>query len=453
MGSLWVLEHMLILRSEIHSHRAALRNLGYQVAEKSYAFPGDEVASAEQSHSRHQETIKPNFGSLRDAEGSSAKKRKYEAARQYEPADAQVVRGSSRDLMPPPLPRSNHPKRSHHSQVDDAYRNPPYRAPRRSGDDDRRPQPAQLGFRQPPAQSHSVPLEHPVHQWQEFNGAEPNQHQYLTVPGAHDHSYTPVQPTPYQNNAATSNRHTQPRPHDSIRSLRHLHDSQISSYGESYGTAAQQTEVHRDVRPLPTGSIAQDQVRALPAQGYVPPEQPVPAVRTAAMQSPFFRNGPARARPDSLQTLAHESQDLSRPPKQPLFQAQAQRQPSHATERRPAPDQSAYQPPLRYSQYHHPPPQTPLGPIHRPDRPPSVFSYAPSRISPQTPRGRVSLPPNSVRAPTYVHGNQDGALSQIQGIRGLASRQSKPSAFATQPAYGVSRELFSAAGSRRSVRR
>lgn len=36
------------LHSEIHNHRVLLRNLGYQVADKSYAFSGDEVARVEE---------------------------------------------------------------------------------------------------------------------------------------------------------------------------------------------------------------------------------------------------------------------------------------------------------------------------------------------------------------------------------------------------------------------
>ena len=52
---------VLTVHSEIQSHRAALRSLGYQVADKSYAFPGDEVDQAEKAHDQHQEARRTNL--------------------------------------------------------------------------------------------------------------------------------------------------------------------------------------------------------------------------------------------------------------------------------------------------------------------------------------------------------------------------------------------------------
>lgn len=39
----------LTILSEIHAHRATLRAIGYQVPNKSYGFPGDEIAQAEKA--------------------------------------------------------------------------------------------------------------------------------------------------------------------------------------------------------------------------------------------------------------------------------------------------------------------------------------------------------------------------------------------------------------------
>lgn len=292
----------------------------------------------------------------------------------------------------------------------------------------------------------------PVSQWQENEQSSALQQQHHSKhPRAHHPRQTAAPTAPYQH-AALENITDPPRPSGVSRSQYRQEDLSISSYDEAYGSLAEQDRGYGNARLGPVGSIDQNQFRASPNEDYVPAEQSVPASQTPAIQSPFFRKGQTYARPDTLQTLTDDSRGHSRPSKQPLFQPQAQDPPLHVTQQRTAPFEPVYPSHLRNIDYN-PPPLTTSGPICRPDRlSASSFSQLQSRQSAQTPRARVSLPPNSARAPERLRGNQDGALSRIQGVRGLASKQSQPSMFAAGPAYGVSRELYSAAGSRRSVR-
>lgn len=100
-------------------------------------------------------------------------------------------------------------------------------------------------------------------------------------------------------------------------------------------------------------------------------------------------------------------------------------------------------------------PQTPRnsqGLFQRPDRPPPPASYATSRPQLNTYRDRVTIPPTT--GPQMpMAANQDEALSQIRGVRGVSSQASFQNFQRAAPSYGAPRPLVSSAGGRRSVRR
>lgn len=284
----------------------------------------------------------------------------------------------------------------------------------------------------------------------------------------------------------TGSRDPQPREHDIYQEddpAARILDTNLTSgtrrprinhFGASYGTIAQQSGMHapREMEPVPPSTGSRLRTNATHEPGFTY-QQRSPARRriadppAASVISPFFKghakssqsarpSGPVfdndwrrppavSGRGDHLSSHRSEAVRGSMgPPPLSTLSSSAPRQNDHQYDRlssshfMPPPSQSgrqldsrAYAPvervPLsrsthqsQYSQSAHP--------VSAPFRPPS-----------QSPRSRVSLPPS--RSIPTVGSRPDPELSRISGVRG-----------AGVPQYD-SRSLFSAAGSRRSVRR
>ena len=246
----------------------------------------------------------------------------------------------------------------------------------------------------------------------------------------------------------------------------HGHDArpQLQTFSRSY----------QDRRNTPVRR--ENKLRSTPAQ------QIAPQVPAGSVISPFFKRGPPASRPPTLQRPPTRGSYIRRQYASPTPEATTNYQMASVSSRAPQafserktinvfsfvdnPHRSfdqrpSYQPteyrsgtgntvqqPSMISQT----PCNSQGLLQRADRPPPSASYAPGRPQSNMYRKRVSLP---LRAGPQMPmaSNQDEALSQIQGVRGLNSQNGFPTHQRAPPNYGGPRPLFSSAGGRRSVRR
>lgn len=229
----------------------------------------------------------------------------------------------------------------------------------------------------------------------------------------------------------------------------------VTDYDEAYGPLAGQGRVQHRWRPRARMSATQDPHRAAQSAEYATPERQRAYVPEAVTRSPFFQRTSLLAAPDAARSanrLGERLQGFEQGP--PIGQMPNVR--LHARER------AQVLPVLtqRHIEHQHQAPYQPRTPLHpqgffqRQSRPPT-FELPQTRRKggSNNIRNRVSLPPSSDRAPVLSFGDQDGALSRIRGVRGLTSRQSQRGGLAPSPTFVTPRQVFSAAGSRRSVRR
>ena len=97
-------------------------------------------------------------------------------------------------------------------------------------------------------------------------------------------------------------------------------------------------------------------------------------------------------------------------------------------------------------------PQTPRrsqGLSQRPDHSVPTSNHAPSQLLSNAQRGRISFPPS--QQPSSAAGNQEQALSQIRGVRGMGPQPTRPLQYESGLLHDPVRTLYSSAGSRRSV--
>ncbi|KAK3068452.1 hypothetical protein LTR53_013961, partial [Teratosphaeriaceae sp. CCFEE 6253] len=482
--------------SEIATLRQQLSQLGYEVPRRSYAF--DPAKAGERSDTAAMNDPRPQkrYVAVEPESSSSARKRKLA---RYEPEQTNlsaprksVAREKSRDLMPPPLPKSTVLRRqispvtgqlrahqprsvfgSHQAgglSPDQAWQmdsvEPGGHAPSRRSLNAQaipfRPILTNSGADKQVPSSHRVldptePLhDQPQHSIQRRHGRESR---------SSLHNGLLQRPVDQQNAA--------PPPAQSMQHEMEHDDTHYDANGERdnwVGPPPRFFSGPNVDRQLPPGDANSGQY------GIQSLTQPV----TASVASPFFKRGLASIsdtqgrplpngvvrRPPSSHTRdarvshwtsspRHEHvQDfapLSNPQRLPLITklrgaAEPQLLYDTVPYRRPDPNQH---------QRTHDPPQTPRnlqGLFQRPDRPPPSAAYAQSRPQSTAYRGRVSLPPNkhTMLPPT---GSQERALSQIRGVRGVSSQGVRPSLYGQGPLYDAPRSLFSSARGRRSVKR
>lgn len=178
-------------------------------------------------------------------------------------------------------------------------------------------------------------------------------------------------------------------------------------------------------------------------------------------RSPFFKR-PAYVEPQASHHTAHEINSRCRgpsPQQSPSMYGLANPTPFAARLREAKEKRPAY---IAVDSHEHEgrrefyaPPQTTQGThgfLQRSNPPLSRMAYGATASPAKTQRSRISLPSTNGLMGTAFSG-QDAALSQIQGVRGSVSRQGQPYGPAPSQPFGASRQLFSAAGNRRSVRR
>ena len=357
--------------------------------------------------------------------------------------------------MPPPLPRIKQPKLSHspHQPTPAFATNATYSSNRR---------PEQLPFR-PPLRQEEVPS---AGQYlsirRQPNESSMYQRQTQYAADVYEDSR---QPRSVHNSQQQPSIQAQDHPSTSgarVDQFQHKDNrARISVYDEAYGPLAEQE------RPQYQFGLTADRREAYQA-GFDPsidghgfnhaPNHDVSSNRT---RSPFLKR-PAYMETQASHPTAHESNSRYRgplPQQSPstyevanptplaakLHEAK-EKQPAHVAVN-PHEDEGRrglYAPPQI--------PQSTHGFLQRSNPAPSRMAYGPIASPAKTQRSRISIPPTNSRMGTSYSG-QDAALSQIQGVRGLASRQSQAYGPVHSQPLGAARQLFSAAGSRRSVRR
>ncbi len=499
--------------------RETLRGLGYEVSNHNYGFdaqPSDDGMRQLKPGSNHRE-LRENLQAashnrrpamqqnIEIESSSSARKRKRDHLGEAHAYDEQTKghepqhRGSSRDLMPPPLPRPN------------IMRQPPLASP--------------AGYQEPPGSRLStfgrdrdarlvdgpsayVSVKHSL---QNEGNNVTQLHQSLALPvrsnerpesqtsrhrpqdlnafrnfngnkTAAQHALHDTQPFERLSiNSPEQQRHRYSRP-GGVQALPVAHRSlerdhrggQSHHYGPEYGISAPRNVYHvPHDRSLTAISEA---VRATPS-----PQKRIVAPQANSVISPFFKRGSAAVQPQHLQhpptresfvrcahpplhnaaagyQLAptsrnvhdprhqHETQQISRSPfidrlrrsndPPDVEPAQGYSRAALSRDTQVAPNG---QPSEGYQRF-----------IRRPDVPPSRIAHPSTASQPYRGHQRISLPSLGGR-PVQSAAGQDYALSQIQGVRGISSQRGVLNNHG--PPLGSNRNLFSAAGSRRSVRR
>ena len=323
----------------------------------------------------------------------------------------------------------------------------------------------QLPYRPPrPEQQSSRTIQQPLRQRQEEERGATYQGQY---PHASQAFSARQFEAPVEDLRCNRERPAQPQTTSRYASLNGFHntidDPRVTSYDDAYGSLAEQdiTQIRR--RPQLMSTTAYEPNRISPTTDHMPYKHQVPQTQAAVIRSPFFKAGSAYTRPDTVRTPTRGSYSIAQDgPARPEFEIRALAQPSFSTGLRLSEENyPKYRSPQGHPEHQQQRdfvlPQTPRnagGFLQRPDRPPPTSaSYAPGQPQTTMSRTRVSLPPNKGRMAGSSYASQDGALLRIQGVRGLSSQQGQPPAYAQPQAFGMSRQLFSAADGRRSVRR
>lgn len=396
---------------------------------------------------------------------SSARKRKREPEVRDDHELTGRARGSSRVLMPPPLPRVRRAQDLHrhqqaesgqqmapsalqHAQNERRYHNEdlPYRPPPLSAQLSRSAQPPLRqrteDVRDYPYQSRDLYAQqfHPIH---ESTEKQNHSHQHVPTTSAY------TQATGYVQEPGSFPESSGPR---------------TSGYGGSHGESqVPGFDARHDRLPFRDPG-AYELTQNKPPNAYARPEREVDRSKSLAVRSPFFKTGAAYAEPGTVRPPIRgspiENRGAASRKAMPSSVPRAPVEDSFSARLRQSLRERTYDEPFQqfaqHSQYPFVSPQTPWKSqpfLQRPDRlAPSAIPYPAARPQTQMARSRVSLPPNIDRAmPSY--GEHDVALSRIQGVRGLTSRHGPPEAYVPPPAFGAPRLLFSAVATRRSVRR
>lgn len=393
----------------------------------------------------------------RETEGSSsARKRKREIDAYDERDVTGRGHGNSRELMPPPLPRARPVSRPQYSPKTTA--------------ENRRPP---LTWRKPSAvhQSHQEELLYrpppTVTRLSRFDGAPPIQHlnkmqdqryqqgNFWSNYSHNEQGYIERRKPSYQ---YTSNPSVLAPPLDIFSNINkdevyeprnfniHSFHGNFRAYDHSEGLPV--FDQNNSSHPRFQQSAA-----------YATPERQRLHEPTVPQRSHFFSAGPTIARPETLRPMRLEPRsDVAdwqqmRPAYRPI------EEPSSRVLIR-ADENVDYRQPIKHYreslQQASAQPQTSrrLPPfLRQPDRGALSSGYG-GRRPPHTNavRSRVSLPPRTMRA-MPLNGQPDGALSGIQGVRGLGSQRGRPTPYAPPSAYEARQQFVSAIGSRRSVSR
>lgn len=211
----------------------------------------------------------------------------------------------------------------------------------------------------------------------------------------------------------------------------------VTAHDETYGFLAEQGRVQDRRRPEMRRMATQDRHQILQSAEYATFERQRPYVPQAVTRSPFFQKGSFHGTPDAI---GSSKRLRTLEPGQPIEQVPSLR--LHLL----GEDQIVPRLTRWHAEQQHQgpvPPQKPHNPqgfFQRQSRPPAFGApQTRSRAEPNKLRSRMSLPPNSGRAAVPSFGDQDGALSRIQGVRGLTSRQSQSVGLAPSPTFATPR--------------
>ena len=516
--------------------RSQLIELGYDVPVRKYLFEPAELSKSTQAQpenvpepSQHQNTLATGFATvtarksrhsisdnlqltlagLTDAErSSSARKRKrvehLHSKVEQDVGQSRNIRRHSRDLMPPPLPRTkpahllptfemsrnNRPEilqtQSVHSS-EQQIRHPwqPSSAQRQFEQRDSSTAPYKYAMSQRQEQAHVDTSSGLQRQPQAFHqDIEPQKHfghsgyvpqtrldvngydavslAQLSLRSPDEDDFRPSQTLVGDRSDASRSRQPFPRQHWNWGNG--LSEQQLDYYGLSPARYVDQRDewMHR-----PAGSHVQSSMSAQAPQA-------IPQGQHTIASSPFFKRGQPDFRPNTMQrsqarnqahVMAYDSGRGTWSETTAIPQNLAEFRGLNRTSyfdppHRPVDHDTFYQRP----QYHYgmaahdqhstmvpKTPRNPQGLLRRPDRPPSVVHRSPAKPEPRSYNKRITLPPStSLSMPMAA--TQDEVLSQIRGVRGVSSHRHIPRYQPAAPNSNVARTLFSS-GPRQSVRR
>ncbi|KAK5163752.1 uncharacterized protein LTR77_010425 [Saxophila tyrrhenica] len=502
------LDRMGDMAKELRILRGQLRHLGYDVPEPQYTF--EPYSGADEKHPREQHpagndlppaqpgaspTIRPPVRQAIELENSSsARKRKREHFDDVQSlpqrADVHRPRGSSRDLMPPPLPRLNAVRPA--VPAGPGSHEPP--ASRLSTFGRAMPAPRNTESAvYPSIRDHGEHNQATMHAPQSFHTSRPWQSEESNARRPLDRESDIIHHPKENGMGAQGQIHgVQPFSRLSINSPPRPQYRFSGQDGRGYDLTAHGDIGREDQNPQPfhhnpayrnrvpkhsydysrdgVPSAERPSVRATPS----PRKRHIEARPANSVISPFFKRG----------STAVRAQPFQRPPAGARFARPVDELPSDAAAGyysagisafsnprfdRP-PTERVGRPPSNdrlYRSYERPAAADLVrGNLHVPPPPSNAraqqglqrFLHRPEVPSPRAPMAppvqrnqqRILLPPSNYR-PIQSTAGQDYALSQIHGVRGVGSQRGV--ARPLEPMLGSSRDLFSAAGARRSVRR
>jgi len=511
--------------------RRKLAELGFKVTERSYAFVADQEKTSSSYTLGHGPEVRqlerqwpgqspdaarvrgggePRSALTEEVHSSSSRKRKldvYNAGASHEDVwPVPMPRKSSRELMPPPLSRSNLPQRGIRP-TDNTHmrRSPVSRQPIKIYEDQSR-QGASVGatpaeMRQelqelhlPSREERTLPLR-PAASLSSLSQRAPNERlgstawtRQAVVAGATPGSSQRINQSSAQltSDFTQHQRDNQYAPlRDDVAARHHMYldrGRQIPldmHHAADFGTAPRQTEdqPRQPLQPFTASWV--NQQRPMWSRERVRNMTPSPQrsgqAPAVSVLSPFFRREPAESPPRSAQRPPARGNNIQRQSDNPTARvghhAWAQR--NHiddAQRQRPLPTSlTSYgssqplvmenhfdrSPSARLSTATHVIPQAARnsqGLYERPDRRRSPVMYPPSRPQSTAQRDRYSLPPGQTSRLSTAN-RQERTLSQIPGVRGLSSQGFQRTGCPGTALYDGPRGVFSSAGSRRSARR
>ena len=435
---------------------------------------------------------------------SSARKRKRHESFTHEVernvGQMEGLRGNSRDLMPPPLPRAANtrqifsPTGPSSSQQQESraqlsvqlYRGGTWKQQRgeeqveqhRDLKDDyryssrqRQSQPQTFVGRQyPPPASHQHP-EPP-------SCLEPSGNMY--EPLTQIHHYDPVSLAELSLQSSSQDEmlagdQTYNRPISNYRFVSRSTPAAQNLYRPPHSMLSHhEYNYHANTQSMPPGhSVARDHGMGSRMRHPMEMETPQPNFqqKLGVASSPYFKRGadairpatvrrpPARGNDALIRLPANDGQRstpvASRPVPQTIVQSQNRGESYHMVGYQPA-----YQRRQIYSgrnnghRHSNPVPETPRNPqslFQHPDHPAGSSHHSPTKAQPPNHGRRMTLLP-STGLSIPMSASQDEVLSQIRGVRGISSHRSIPGYPPPAPSYGAPRTLFSA-GPRQSLRR
>ena len=497
--------------------RSQLMELGYDVPVRKYLFEpaGQSNSTPAQTENvpKHQNTPVAGLATVADPneaqQSSSARKRKRDEHLHSKLAQdighSRSLRCLSRDLMPPPLPRTKptHLLPASESSRDNRAETLQAQSLHSSGQQIRRPrqppstqrqfgqhdnsnmaygyamsqQPVQAQLdtspglqRQPQAfDQHIEPQKHFGRSgYVPHTRLDVNDHDVVSLSQlslrSYDEDDTRIHRRPIGDHNYAS-QSIQPFPSEYQNRATHLSEQQREYYGLSPSRSVDQRQglIHREVRSRVQSAM------------FAPPPQATPHGQHTLASSPFFERDQPAFRPDTMQrspARRNQAQLMAFDPAQgalsgttaiprSLIESHGMNRSSYVDPpRRPGDHPTLYQRPqyqhdmATQRQHSNMIPQTPRnshGLLMRPDRPPPVAHRSPVESESRNYNKRITLPP-SRGPPMPMATMQDETLSQVRGVRGVSSHRHIPGYQQASPHHNVARTLFSS-GPRQSVRR